>query len=98
MRLSTKETRLNVASAASATTGLATSMQILNRFLFRVTGRFLAGIYLFHVNNPNTRTMCEICSMSIIKIIDVIDVVMVSLLLTLNRFHFIDVVQVFLYC
>ena len=47
MRLSTKETRLNIASAASAPTGLATSMQILNRFLFRVTGRFLAGIYLF---------------------------------------------------
>ena len=28
---------------------------------------FPVGIYLFHVNNRNTRTMCEICSKLIIK-------------------------------
>ena len=28
---------------------------------------YLAGIYLFKVNNVNTRTMCEICSKLAIK-------------------------------
>ena len=47
-----------------------------------------AGIYLFKVNNGNRRRMCEICS----KLTkrhqkDVSNVVVMSLLLTLNRFH-----------
>ena len=41
------------------------------------------GIYLFKVNNRNTRTRCEICSKLTIKP----GVFMVSLLLTLNIFH-----------
>ena len=41
-----------------------------------------AGIYLLKVNNRNTRTRCEICSKLTIKI-----PVLVSLLLTLNKFH-----------
>ena len=41
------------------------------------------GIYLFKVNDGKNRTMCEICSKLTMKI----DVVLVSLLLTLNRFH-----------
>ena len=44
-------------------------------------------IYLFKVNNENTKAMCEICSKT-----GVIDVVLVSLLLTLNMF------QVFICC
>ena len=36
-------------------------IHILNTF------RFLAGIYLFRVNNRNTRTMCETCSKLTIK-------------------------------
>ena len=38
------------------------------------------GIYLFKVNNRNTRTRCEICSKLTIK-------TTVSSLLTLNIFH-----------
>ena len=45
-----------------------------------------ANIYLFKVNNKNTRAMCETCSKLVIKN-NVNVVVLVSLLLTLNRFH-----------
>ena len=47
-----------------------------------------ANIYLFKLNNRNTRKRCEICSKLTIKTPDdVIDVVLVFLLLTLNIFH-----------
>ena len=52
--------------------------------VFRVESRELyifLDIYLFKVNNRNTRTMCEICSKLTIK------TPIKSLLLTLNRFH-----------
>ena len=41
---------------------------------------YLPGIYLFKINKGKSRLMCELEN-------DVIDVVLVSLLLTLNRFH-----------
>ena len=44
-------------------------------------------IYLFRVNNGNTRTMYEIClRLTIMKQNNVANVALVSLLLTLNRF------------
>ena len=44
-------------------------------------------IYLFKVNNKNTKTMCEICSkLTIKKNSDVINVLM-SFSLTMNIFH-----------
>ena len=42
------------------------------------------GIYLFEVNNRNSRTMWEIC---LNLTININDVVLVSSVLTLNRFH-----------
>ena len=43
------------------------------------------GIYLFKMNNRDTKTMCEICSKLRIKTPELCQsVVMVSLLLTLN--------------
>ena len=51
---------------------------------------FPADIYLFKVNNRKNRKMCEICSKLIIKTPeqhDGNDVILMSLLLTLNRFH-----------
>ena len=45
---------------------------------------FPTGIYLFKVNNRNTRTICEICSKLTIKTAE--DVVLVALLLTLKIF------------
>ena len=50
----------------------------------------LANIFLFKVNNRNTRKRCEICSKLTIKTPerrDVTGVVLVFLLLTLNIFH-----------
>ena len=60
----------------------------------------LNGIYLFKVNNRNTRAVCEICSKLTIKMLkvnnkgirttsqnDVVDVALLSLLVTLNIFH-----------
>ena len=44
-------------------------------------------IYLFRVNNGNTRTMYEIClRLTIMKQNNVATIALVSLLLTLNRF------------
>ena len=40
---------------------------------------YTASMNLFKFNNRNTRTICEIDG--------VIDIILVSLLLTLNRFH-----------
>ena len=51
------------------------------------TGFFPASIYSFKANNWNTTTMCEICPKLTIIVNVVIDVVLVSLLLTLSRFH-----------
>ena len=56
--------------------------QFLNKYENQC--RYLAGIYMFKVNNRNIRTSCEICSELTIK---AIGVVLVSLLLTLNIFH-----------
>ena len=48
---------------------------------------FLVRIWTLFTQS-NTRTMCEICSKIKIKILeDVIDLALMSLLLTLNRFH-----------
>ena len=46
---------------------------------------FVVNNYMFQVNNRNTRTRCKICSKSTIKTPN--SVVLVSLLLTLNKFH-----------
>ena len=47
-----------------------------------------ANIYLFNINNRNTKKRCEICSKLTIKTSnDVSDVALVSLLLTLNKFY-----------
>ena len=47
-----------------------------------------ARIYLFKVNNGNTRTICEICEkLTKRQQSNVIDGVPLSLLLTLNRFN-----------
>ena len=47
-----------------------------------------AGIYLFKVKYGNTKTMCEICSkLKITTLERRHDVILVSLMLTLNRFH-----------
>ena len=35
-----------------------------------LTGSYPAGIYLFKVNNGNTRTICEICLKLTIKTLD----------------------------
>ena len=62
----------------------------LIRFLNSKTwiGPFSENIYLFKVNNRNTRKRCETCSQLTIKHQnDVFDVVLVFLLLTLNIFH-----------
>ena len=49
---------------------------------------YSAGIYLFKVDNENTRTVCEIYTKLTIRLQnEVIDIVLVFLLLTLNRFH-----------
>ena len=49
---------------------------------------FPAGIYLFKVNNRNSRTMCKICSKLTIKTPERGQWrFLVSLLSTLNRFH-----------
>ena len=45
------------------------------------------NIYLFTVDNRNTRKKCEICSKLTVRHQNNIDVVQVSLLLTLNIFH-----------
>ena len=55
-------------------------IQILTSFF----DQFPAGIYLFKVNIGNTKTACEIRSKLTIK---TPYVVLLSLLLTLNRFH-----------
>ena len=55
------------------------------------------GIYFFRVNNENTRTMSEILTLKVNNKdtrIDVIDVALVCLLLTLNRFHKLLLVDV----
>ena len=39
---------------------------IIKQFIF-IVQTFLAGIYMFKVNNGNTRTRCEICSKLTIK-------------------------------
>ena len=55
-------------------------------FKFRIT--YPVNIYLFKVNNRNTREKCEICSKLTKKHqTDVIDAVLVFFLLTLNIFH-----------
>ena len=59
----------------------------MNRSIFSREKEHPAGIYLFKVNNRNTRAMCGICSKLTIK------TPLVSLLLTLNRF---PIVLVFL--
>ena len=49
---------------------------------------FLSSIYLFQVNNGNTRTMCEIYSKMNLKILERRhEFALVSLLFILNRFH-----------
>lgn len=55
------------------------------------------GIYFFRVNIENTRTMSEILTLKVNNKdtrIDVIDVALVCLLLTLNRFHKLLLVDV----
>ena len=50
--------------------------------------RYWTGIYLFKFKNRNTWKLCEICSKLTIKTPeDITDVVLMSLLLTLIRFH-----------
>ena len=52
------------------------------------TETFLAGFYLFKVNNRNNRTMCEICSKVTIRHHNIVnDFILVSLLLILNIIH-----------
>ena len=48
------------------------------------------GIYLFKINNGNTRTMCEIYSKFSVNVIDVFDIILVFLMLTLDKFHTLD--------
>ena len=54
-----------------------------NDFRKAILKHYPTGIYLFKVNNRNTRTMHEICSKLTIKIPEQCR----SLLLTLSRFH-----------
>ena len=65
--------------------------QILLQFrCLKTSWKFLSSIYLFKVNNRNTREMCQICSkLTIKKPDDVNDLVLMSLLLPLNIFHII---------
>ena len=48
------------------------------------------GIYLFKINNGNTRTMCEIYSKFSVNVIDVFDIILVFLMLTLDKFDTLD--------
>ena len=50
-------------------------------------------IYLFKVNNGNSRTMCEICSKLTIKIPEGRHLFLVFLLLTLNSYMFAGITQ-----
>ena len=67
----------------------------IDQFIFEVSSVIMedtANIYLFKVNNGNTKKSCEICCKLTIKTSwkhqnDVIEVVLFFLLLTLNRFH-----------
>ena len=55
------------------------------------------GIYFFKVSSENTRTMSEILTLKVNNKdtrINVIDVILVCLLLTLNRFHKLLLVDV----
>ena len=58
----------------------------LNHYYLEFSVRLMSptGIYLFEVNNRNSRTMWEIC---LNLTININDVVLVSSMLTLNRFH-----------
>ena len=57
-------------------------------YLVRCKFNRLAGIYLIIVHNGNTRVMIEVCSKLTIKTPeDIVYVVLVSLLLTVSRFH-----------
>ena len=57
--------------------------QLLDKFISKVFSQKCepAGIYLFNVNEGNTRTVCEKCSKSTVNVFDV------SLFLTLNIIH-----------
>ena len=54
---------------------------------FYLVGNIPADSYLFKVNNGNTGKRCEICSKLTIKTPERRQWFLVSLLLTLNRFH-----------
>ena len=61
---------------------------MLSESHWKVNKSFSAGIYLFKVKNGSTRTMYEICSRLTKRYQkDVRKVILLSLLLTLNRFH-----------
>ena len=64
------------------------------RNIFIINHSFPAGVYIFKVNNVNTRTMCQICSNLIIMTVEQPQWhqwqrsgVCHSVLLILNRFH-----------
>ena len=58
------------------------------KYLVRWQFNRLAGIYLIIVHNGNTRIMIKVCSKLTIKTLeDIVYVVLVSLLLTVSRFH-----------